>query len=130
MIEDTAPIASNTILWNELSLRQLAYLKEEKIDLKGKVETRLKHFSSPSASNRIRLLGENIYLESYKEWRILFEKKEESIEVLMILSGYEESSLEKYPLHRAFATKFSESFASSVFVLYTAFKLRKGESRL
>jgi hypothetical protein len=64
------------------------------------------------------------------EWRILFEKKDPRIEVLAILSGYEDPELEKYPLHRAFVTKFSETFASSAFVLYTAFKQRKGEKLL
>ena len=126
-MEGTSSIPSNSIHWNELSLKQLAFLKKEGIDLKGKVESRLKHFSSPSSSNRIKFLGENIYLEFYKEWRILFEKKDVSIEVLAILSGYEVPAIEKYPLHQAFLAKFPEIFASKADSLYTVFKQSKGE---
>ncbi len=129
-LEDVDALPVHEIIWHELSSKQLVYLKERGVDLKDKVEARLKYFIRPSASNRIKPLGEDFYLESYKEWRILFEKKESQLKVIAIVSGYEEPDLPL--LHKDFLTKFesefSETIARKVLTLYSAFMCLKKRS--
>lgn len=115
-IEGMDSIPLNNLHWDDLALMQLAYLQEKGVDLRSKIEARLKHFTSPSASNRIKALGENVYLESYKEWRVLFRKQHLDITILAILSGYKEPKLSEIPLHKEFDTKFHAVLRKNLFL--------------
>ncbi len=131
-------VSMNSIVWRDLPLSQVAYLKEQgEVELFLKVEARLKAFTAPSSSNRVQLLGEGYYLEAYKSWRILFHKEESHIAILAVFSGYDVKTLqglktsiwEDLPLHRSFVRDFysffSETFVGKGWILYSAFKRKK-----
>jgi hypothetical protein len=84
------------------------------VDIRLNIEIRLKNFISPSSYNRISELARDLYLQSYKTWRILFKKDECSLTVLRISTGYDletldgrkKSSWGDVDLHREFCRKF------------------------
>ncbi|MBS0628254.1 MAG: SAM-dependent methyltransferase, partial [Verrucomicrobia bacterium] len=75
----------NKIFWSEKALKEVLLLKEQDgIDLQEKIESRLKFFIKPSSSNRVKHIKEDFYLQSYKFWRILIQKKEQEPTVYVL----------------------------------------------
>lgn len=113
-IQEVPSLPSHRIDFSALALEQLAYLQERGVDIRLNIETRLKNFISPSSYNRISELARDLYLQSYKTWRILFKKDECSLTVLRISTGYDletldgrkKSSWGDVELHREFCRKF------------------------
>jgi tRNA-Thr(GGU) m(6)t(6)A37 methyltransferase TsaA len=71
-------IEVNKIQWSEKALKEALLLKEQDgVDLQEKIESRLKFFIKPSSNNRVKHIKEDFYLQSYKFWRILIQKKEQ-----------------------------------------------------
>lgn len=131
-MDGISDIPQNTVFWDDFALKQLAFLKDKgKSDLQCKIEIRLRSFSSPSSSNRIKRIGGIYYEASYKQWRILFQKEAATILVLAIFSGMDPSEvvLEEHRIHRLFSEEFeyclSEKIVQNAFSLYSLFKQSK-----
>lgn len=132
-LDPEKPLARFFVSWSTLASRQAAYLKEEKVDLRLKIEQRLVYFSGPSSSNRITALGNGTYWMAYRSWRFVLFQKDQEIEVAAVLSGYDlddpTASGEDLELHRAFTKRFfqelSETFVQNEKILYIPLKTKK-----
>lgn len=71
-------VIMNQIHWKPRALEEIRALQQNtEIDLQEKIEARLKFFSKPSSNNRIKHLKGDFYLQAYKFWRVVIEKKAE-----------------------------------------------------
>ncbi len=92
-------IEINKIHFSDRALEEVSLLqKQEGINLQEKIESRLKYFTEPSSSNRIKHLKGDLYLQAYKFWRIVIQKKEKEpvVYVLTVLKGCDTNELNAF----------------------------------
>lgn len=92
-------VAVNRIFWKEEALQVAKAISlEVSIDLKQKIEDRLRFFIQPTSSNRVKRIKEDLYLQAYKYWRIVFKKSstEDGIYVLTVLQAYDTKDLDSF----------------------------------
>ena len=86
----------NEIHWSDKALQEVVILEDQAgLNLQEKIEARLKFFTKPSASNRVKHIKGDIYLQSYKFWRIVLQKKQEEpiLYVLTVLKACDTTDL-------------------------------------
>ncbi|MES2199732.1 MAG: tRNA (N6-threonylcarbamoyladenosine(37)-N6)-methyltransferase TrmO [Chlamydiota bacterium] len=92
-------VEANQIRWSDKALKEVLILQEQEgINLQEKIEARLDFFSKPSSSNRIKHIKGDFYLQSYKFWRIVIEKKTEEpvLYVLTVLKACDTNNLNTF----------------------------------
>jgi tRNA (adenine37-N6)-methyltransferase len=116
--EETGEIERYEVDWSPLAQQQAQFIEGSFSDFRSKIAVRLRHFTLPSSSNRIKHLAEDCYELSYKTWRIVFRKDQTAqlICIVYVMSGYDCETLEgrktsrwdDVPLHRLFLSEFQE----------------------
>lgn len=111
-IEKEGDLKRNRVDFSLLAEEELFFIeKEEKENLKSKIESRLEFFLKPSSSNRVKKIEEDFYCLSYKSWRYLFRKElnQDNVTVLAVFSGYDNRSQEvPSDLHDKFQYQFGK----------------------
>ena len=101
-------IQPNVISWVPLALEQLQFLGRQGQEMQKNIERRLHYFEAPSSCNRIKKVGDDLYICAYKEWRLLLQKIQGHISIFVLYSVYDPESLllGKVPLHDQFMQAF------------------------
>jgi tRNA-Thr(GGU) m(6)t(6)A37 methyltransferase TsaA len=108
-LEARDPKPAWTVVFSENALRQLAWLRDEGIDLRPSIESVLALGPQPHAYRRIRRHGAGMRL-ALKEWRVDFAVEGGRVDVLSLESGYRARQLATnadLAVHRAFAARFA-----------------------
>jgi tRNA-Thr(GGU) m(6)t(6)A37 methyltransferase TsaA len=101
-MQNMGPLQENLVVWSELAQEQVRYIDAKGL-LQKAIEERLRFFLEPTSSNRVCFLEKDFYLQAYKQWRFVIQKKEQ-IQILAIFSGNLEQESE---FDRQFAQKLS-----------------------
>lgn len=101
-----------SVVWSTKALEKTDYLKAHfEIDIQENIHPRLQMNPFPTKSNRIRLVGENVYEIAYKSWRLSFNVDEDIVHIQDVSSGYKPSETSSkwndLPIHSAFLMKFN-----------------------
>ena len=104
------PLAAYQVRYAPLAEEQLAFLGDQGVELKARIDASLALGPSPHAYRRIKQVGEG-YLLAVKDWRAAFTAEGRLLTVQAIKTGYRPSALdgsegEAPALHKAFVTRW------------------------
>jgi hypothetical protein len=113
-LETADPRAAWTVEFSDRARAQLAWLRDQGVDLRPPIEATLALGPQPHAYRRIRKHGAGMRL-AIKDWRVDFDVQDRRIVVRDLQSGYKPAQLasDASPaVHRAFATTFTPAVAT------------------
>jgi tRNA (adenine37-N6)-methyltransferase len=107
------PIPAYQVGYAPLAEEQLAFLGDQGLELKARIDSALALGPSPHAYRRIKRIGEG-YVLAVKDWRVAFAAEGKLLTVQALRSGYRPAALfgtegEAPELHRAFVARWPAS---------------------
>ena len=105
------PLPEHEVAFAPRALEQLAYLTEQGVDIRGRVEEVLRLGPQPHRYRRIKPKGEGWVL-AHKAWRLEFSIQDRQLTVTNLHTGYRPTALLEHndepelALHRAFVARF------------------------
>lgn len=102
------PIAAYQVRYAALAEEQLAFLGEQGVELRGRIDAALALGPSPHAYRRIKQVGQG-YVLAVKDWRVAFTARGRELSVERIGTGYRASAIasgEAPALHRVLVERW------------------------